>query len=673
MKVALLLIDLQNDFLDVPNLEPNANEIVERAANLLNSCRVLDIPIIHIWTTINTDIDNRMPHWQRNNQWRCVQGTSGHEVPQLLHPNSQEIIIHKTFYSGFENGQLEPILQSLEVDTLFLAGIYLHGCVRSTALDAYQKGFKVWIAEDSIGSDDPLHSAITYRYLEARAANFASVNYLLSLIDKSENYDLDNTKSPPLLPSIIADGNTRNDSTLKTFIHLSPRDIKQRLWQVPICGKELVKKAAISAKQAFKKWRNSPIDTRRQILHNLADLLEQERKSLVEQLAIEVGKPVIYGQAEVSRAIELLKSVALFGEEKIIVPQHSQGTYRYCPVGVVAIITPWNNPLAIPIGKIAPALLYGNTLIWKPALPGTAIAIKVMDLLATAGCPPGVINLVSGDHLTSQTLMSDENVDAVTLSGSSRAGYFAQDICDRRRIPLQAELGGNNAAIIWSDCDLENAAKQVIHGAFGFAGQRCTANRRVIVDPHCYDEFIQQLKQAMAELVWGDPLNLETHVGPLISLQKLDQVTAMLTRIKTEVDIIFEADLDKTNFKTIPTGAYSCPTIICCDHPNHEIIQIETFAPVLVVQKAENWEQAIQLCNGVTQGLVAALFSHSSLRQEQFLNEVQAGVLKLNSATTDVAVNIPFGGWKASGVGSPEHASSNREFYTRTQAIYNAN
>ncbi|MEA5617993.1 aldehyde dehydrogenase family protein [Cronbergia sp. UHCC 0137] len=445
------------------------------------------------------------------------------------------------------------------------------------------------------------------------------------------------------------------------------------MWQVPICRKELVKKAATAAKQAFKQWRNSPIYTRRQILYNLAELLEQERKSLVEQLAIEIGKPVIYGDGEVTRGIELLKSVAAFDQKEITVPQFSQGTYRHCPIGAVAIITPWNNPLAIPIGKIAPALLYGNTLIWKPALPGTAIAIKIMDLLSKAGCPPGVVNFVSGDRLTAQALMSDQNVDAVTLSGSSTAGYFAQDICDRRRIPLQAELGGNNAAIIWSDCDLENAAKQVIHGAFGFAGQRCTANRRVIVDIHCYDEFITQLKQAMTELVWGDPLSLETHIGPLISFQKRDQVAAMLTRIKTEVEMIFEAYLDKIKFNKIPKGAYSCPTVICCDRPNHEIVQTETFAPVLVVQKAESWEQAIQLCNGVTQGLVAALFSHSLLRQEQFLNEIQAGVLKLNSATTDVAVNIPFGGWKASGVGCPEHGSSNREFYTRTQAIYDAN
>jgi acyl-CoA reductase-like NAD-dependent aldehyde dehydrogenase len=439
---------------------------------------------------------------------------------------------------------------------------------------------------------------------------------------------------------------------------------------VPIAGKELVTKAAIASKQAFKQWQSSALDTRRQILDKLSVLLEQERQYLVKQLAIEVGKPITYGEAEVTRAIELLKSVVLFDNEKNTVPPHFSGTYRYCPVGVVAIITPWNNPLAIPMGKIAPALWYGNTVVWKPALPGTAIAVKVMELLSKAGCPPGVINLVSGDRTTAQVLMCDENIDAVSLSGSSTAGYFAQEICNRRRIPLQAELGGNNAAIIWSDCDLENAVKQVSHGAFGFAGQRCTANRRVIVDNNCYEDFMQQLKQAMTELVFDDPLKSETHIGPVISLQKRNQVVEMITRVKTDTDVICFPDIDKTNLNIMQMGVYCHPTVICCDNPHHEIVQTETFAPVLVVQKAKDWEEAMQLCNGVKQGLVAALFSRSPLKQEQFIKEAQAGVLKLNTVTTDVAVNIPFGGWKASGVGTPEHGSSNREFYTRIQAIY---
>jgi len=223
-----------------------------------------------------------------------------------------------------------------------------------------------------------------------------------------------------------------------------------------------------------------------------------------------------------------------------------------------------------------------------------------------------------------------------------------------RHIPIQAELGGNNAAIVWSDYDLKRASVQIAEGAFGFAGQRCTANRRVIVDVNCYEKFLKNIESATAALVWGDPINPKTQIGPLISIgcaQPRGRIGGPVLDGNAKV-IITHHSIKSPRVD----GPYFPPTIVCCDDPTQEIVQEETFGPVLVVQQANDWEHAIRLCNGVRQGLVAALFSRSKKRQAEFLEEAQAGILKINSATADANAEAPFGGWKGSGIGHPNMA-----------------
>ena len=337
----------------------------------------------------------------------------------------------------------------------------------------------------------------------------------------------------------------------------------------------------------------------------------------------------------------------------------------------MGIITPWNNPFAIPLGKIAPALLYGNTVVWKPAPYGAAIAERLLDLFLAAGLPAGAVNLVQGDRTTAACVMADAGIDAVTFTGSSEAGYDAQVICAGRGVPFQAELGGNNAAIVWSDADLSDAAGQIALAGMGSAGQRCTANRRVIVDRRCYGDFVDLLQEAIAALSFGDPLDDATHVGPVVSRSARDRIAGVVDRARADSATVFVPQaFEERAVEWASRGFYFPPTLVCSDDRSSEIVQEETFGPVIVVQGAGEWDEAIDLCNGVRQGLVAALFSGSEECRQRFLSEARAGLLKVGMATAGADAEAPFGGWKASGVGPPEHGLGDIDFYTRYQTLY---
>ena len=628
MKPLLLLVDLQNDFLGAAGLEPAAAEIVAKAARLLAGARAGGVPVIHAVTSVDAAADDRMPHWKALGRWKCVPGTPGHAPPSDLAPAGGERVVTKRFFSAFDAPELAPALAASGADTLIVAGVHLHGCVRATVLDAYARGFEVVVAEDAVASDDPLHAAVTRRYLDGRAARFAPVEELLAAIG--------------------------GGSGLKSSAFRTPNS--EEIRPDPIVA---------AARFAGRHWREMTFEKRRRPLSRLADLLGAGAERIARQLAADIGKPVTQGEAEVRRAATLLRNAASMPAGGIE-PCGPESAFRRVPVGLVAVVTPWNNPIAIPWGKIAPALALGNSVVWKPSPPATRLALLTLALAHEAGLPDGLLGLVTGDHRTAAALMGDPGVDAVSLSGSSLAGWTAQEICARRRIPLQAELGGNNAAVVWEGADLARAAALVAHGAFAFAGQRCTANRRVIVDPGLFDAFLEQLVRATAALPWGDPLDAATQVGPLISPAARERVAALVARSATAGARVL------TPHAAAPSGpgVYYPPTIVVEPAHDSEIVQEESFGPVLSVERARDFEEAIDLVNGVRQGLVAALFAAPGRWRERFQEAVRAGILKWDSSTADADAFAPFGGWKSSGIGPPEHGPGNLEFYTRLQAIY---
>jgi acyl-CoA reductase-like NAD-dependent aldehyde dehydrogenase len=423
-------------------------------------------------------------------------------------------------------------------------------------------------------------------------------------------------------------------------------------------------------RSVLNEWRTTTDAVRVGLVRRLSELLITKSVAFAELMAREVGKPVRFGRVEAKRSAEML--CAIVDRFEAATPAaEANGTVlvRRRPHGIVAVITPWNNPIYLPLGKIVPAVVHGNTVVWKPAPEAKAVSRLLFDALREAGWPEGLVNLVEGGRREAEDLMNDADIAAVTITGSLAAGDGARVICAHRRIPLQAELGGNNAAIIWPDADLSEAARRVAAGAFEMAGQRCTANRRVIVHESCREQFLRLLVNETAALRWGDPLAPDTQIGPLVSMAQRDRVAAAVQRAV----VVCGPGLIPHRSPIPGEGAWYPPTILCCDDPGHEIVQEETFGPVLVVQLASDWDHAMRLCNGVRQGLAAAVFTSSRSIADRFLDEAEAGILKVNQSTSDAAVDVPFGGWKASGVGPPEHGAFDVEFYTRPQTVYRNN
>jgi alpha-ketoglutaric semialdehyde dehydrogenase len=647
MKPALLLVDLQSDHLAAPDLHPPVDALVARAAVLLENCRHRRIPVIHIWTTIHRDQGRRLPHWERTNRWMCVAGTSGHQPPARLQPRAGEMITHKTGFNAFAGTTLDAALRRMNCDTVILAGVHLHACVRTVAAESLERGLQIFIAEDAVGSNDPVHAAAVRRWLAERCVQFEPVNAVLSRL---------------------------GGKALSKLVHCSPRKTNKILFEVPIEDADEIATVAAAVKNVGTNWRQRPPLFRHQLLGKAAEQLEAAAPDLARQMAVEIGKPLSHGLEEVRRAAGNIRDVIRRAANFEPQTHEAAGMVRHQPLGVVAIISPWNNPVAIPVGKIAPALVYGNTVVWKPAPAATKISRAILKLLHESGVPADVVKLLAGDHTTAQRIAADARVGAVTFTGSASAGYAIQEICARRFVPLQAELSGNNAAIVWNDADLPQAAAQIAWGAFGFAGQRCTANRRVIVPKKLFERFLRELKVAAEKLVWGDPLKKATDIGPMIDAGKRDEHTALIHAAKNSgtahrVELLFQR---RARESWVKSGAYAQPAIICCNEPEHLLVQEETMSPLLVVQHANDFNHALKLCNGVRHGLVAALFSKSPELQQKFLAEARTGILKLNSATAGVDASLPFGGWKSSGLGPPEHGEGDRLFYTRMQAVYGA-
>jgi nicotinamidase-related amidase len=284
MKPALLLVDLQNDHLATPELRPSADTVVTRAAVLLDHCRHQRIPVIHVWTTIRRDEDRRLPHWKRTDRWLCVAGTSGHQPPARLQPRAGETIIHKTGFNAFAGATLDAALRQMNCDAVILAGVHLHACIRTAAAESLERGLEVFIAEDAVGSNDPVHAAAVRRWLTERCVQFEPVNAVLSRLDG-------------------------NEPSRTKMVHRSPREMEKIAFEVPMAGADEIAAAAAAAKSAWTKWRQRPPSSCQPLLGKVAERLEAAAPDLARQMAVEIGKPLSHGLEEVHRAAGNIRDV----------------------------------------------------------------------------------------------------------------------------------------------------------------------------------------------------------------------------------------------------------------------------------------------------------------------------------------------------------------------------
>jgi alpha-ketoglutaric semialdehyde dehydrogenase len=456
-----------------------------------------------------------------------------------------------------------------------------------------------------------------------------------------------------------------------TLDDLNPARPREVVAEVHSADAELAADAIRAARQAFASWRDMPAPARGEILRRAAELCEQRADDVGRDLAREEGKTLAEGVGETRRAVAILRYYAgqTLEPDGETYPSASAATFLYArrePIGVVLAITPWNFPIAIPAWKIAPALAYGNCVVWKPAELVPLTAVHLVQALADAGLPDGVLNLVLGRSSEIGEALLAGGVEALTFTGSNEVGRRLQLQAVASGAKVQLELGGKNPAVVLADADLEVAAEQVARGAFLSAGQKCTATSRVIVERAVAEQLADGLVERAAGWRLGDPLDPETKVGPLASAAQLERVTGFLDLARSEGG---EA-LAGGEAVDDDGGYYVRPTVLAGLAHDSSVVRDEIFGPVAVLLPVDSYEEAVALANDTPFGLSAAVFTRDLGLALRFAKDVRAGVVKVNQESAGLELHVPFGGTKSSSSGSREQGRAAREFFTEWKTVY---
>ncbi|MDA1280439.1 MAG: aldehyde dehydrogenase family protein [Chloroflexi bacterium] len=433
--------------------------------------------------------------------------------------------------------------------------------------------------------------------------------------------------------------------------------------------------AIAAAHAASREWANTPAPRRGAILYRALEIMGKRAGELAEAITLEEGKPIADAKGEVKRAMNIIEYAAgegrrLFG---YTTPSELPDTVAYTvkrPIGVVALITPWNFPLAIPAWKLAPCLIAGNTVVYKPASATPLSAVKLVEIFEEAGLPPGVLNLVTGPGgSVGNTLVEDERVGGISFTGSTSIGTEITARASALLKKVQCEMGGKNAAIILNDADLEKAVPGVVQGAFGSTGQRCTATSRAIVENGIYDEFLETLIAQTASLTIGDGMDESKDVAPLSSQNQLDTVLEYIG-IGTEEGARLTFGGHHLQDGEFSDGYYVEPTIFTDVKTNMRIAREEIFGPVLSVFRASNLREAVEISNDVEFGLSSSVYTRDLVQAYEYINTAETGMVHVNAPTLGGEVHMPFGGLRASGTGQREQGTEGFDFFTETISVY---
>lgn len=431
--------------------------------------------------------------------------------------------------------------------------------------------------------------------------------------------------------------------------------------------------AIAAAKAAFPKWSHSGLLERNAVLKNAANEIMARKEELGRLLAREEGKTLAEGIGETVRAAQIFdffagEALRLTGEIlPSIRPSFTVEITRE-PVGVVGIITPWNFPIAIPAWKIAPAICYGNTVVFKPAdlVPGSAWAIA--DILHRAGLPAGVLNLVMGrGAVVGQAILDSPDVAAISFTGSTSTGKNVALASVEHHRKFQLEMGGKNPLVVLDDADLDTAVECAVNGAFFSTGQRCTASSRLIVTKGIHDAFVEAMVKRLEKTVVDDAQNTGTHIGPVVDQSQLDQDEKYIAIGRKEgAKIAFGGE----RLQRGTPGFYLQPTLFIEAHNDMRLSREEIFGPVATVIKAGDYSEALILANDTPFGLSSGIVTQSLKHATHFKRNSEAGMVMVNAPTAGVDFHVPFGGRKGSSYGPREQGRYAVEFYTGVKTAY---
>jgi acyl-CoA reductase-like NAD-dependent aldehyde dehydrogenase len=482
------------------------------------------------------------------------------------------------------------------------------------------------------------------------------------------------TGKPRRFQNFIA-GKWCDSVTGKTYENRNPANWNDIVGLFPRSDKKDVDRAARAARKAYKTWRLVPVADRGRIFQRMGDLMVKHKEEISREMTREMGKVLKETMGDTQEAIDT--AYYAFGESRRLfghtvpseLPNKNCLTFRM-PIGVAGLITPWNFPSAIPAWKSFPALVCGNTIVFKPASDTPATAVRLVELLLEAGVPPEAINIVHGSGgAVGIPLVEHPDVDLISFTGSSDVGRDISARAGARLKRVSLELGGKNPQIVLNDADLDLALEAVLWGAFGTTGQRCTATSRLIVQSGVHDKFVEMLVKAASKLRCGDGLDPKTDVGPLINEGQRTTVESYV-KIGLEEGAKLACGGERDTGPQCANGWFYRPTIFTGVTPQMRIAKEEIFGPVLSVIKVADFDEAIRVANNVDYGLSSSIFTQDVNRAFRAMRDIEAGITYINGATIGAECHLPFGGVKDTGNGHREGGWTVYEFFSEVKTVY---
>jgi alpha-ketoglutaric semialdehyde dehydrogenase len=460
----------------------------------------------------------------------------------------------------------------------------------------------------------------------------------------------------------------------ETFESVNPADRRDVIGRFQAGTKADVAMAVRAADMAFPRWKATPAPKRGEILYAYAELLRDNKERLAQAMTREMGKVIAEARGDIQEGIDIAYLMAgegrrMFGDT---VPSELPDKWAMSirqPIGVAGIITPWNFPMAIPCWKTMPALVTGNTIVLKPASDTPHCATLLVELMAEAGFPPGVVNLVTGSGgEVGGAIVESPDVHVISFTGHSSTGKSISERAARRLKRVSLELGGKNAVVVMADADLDLATDGILWSAFGTTGQRCTACSRVIVDEAVVEPLLERLESRAKQLKLGPGQDETVDVGPLINPAAVEKVGGYIDVGRSEGELVLggaaavDGDLQHGNFFS--------PTIFTGVMPMHRIAQEEIFGPVVAVIPVNGYQEAATALNQTNYGLSSSIFTRDANTAFRAMRDFETGIVYVNAGTTGAETHLPFGGWKETGNGHREAGHAALDSYTEWKSIY---